>query len=153
MRNSFKSKEPEQLQRGKEFQRIVQKDYGKNSNGGGVEIEKHVSFELLEKVRQKSGRMDIFISDLENGYVTIMEIKATDWDRIKSKNIKRNLYRHSRQLYRYIDKYMDVDELEVCPAMVYPKAPSKEGLRELVEQLAMDNYCFPVYWYDEIRTE
>lgn len=145
------NKEPLQLRRGKEFQKIVQADYKKNSKGGGVGIEEHVVFDKLENIRQKSGRMDIIIHDESEDYVMIMEIKATNWDRIKPKNIKRNLYRHGKQLYNYIDQFMTIDNMTVGLAMLYPEPPKKEGLRDFIEECAMEQYSFPVYWYSELR--
>ncbi len=131
---------------------MVQADYATNTNGGRVISEQHVSFGQLKQIRQKSGRMDLFIFDEADDYVTIIEIKATDWDRIKDKNIKRNLWRHSRQLYRYIDKFMKIDGKDVCLAIVYPEPPKKDGLKELIENSAIEQYSFPVYWYSEIKT-
>lgn len=147
----IKRKEPLQLKRGKAFQKIVQNDYQENSKGQ-VKIEEHVSFAEMQGIKQLRGRMDIVVHDDKSGYIMIMEIKATDWDKIKTKNIKRNLYRHSRQLYNYVDKFLDVDDLSVGIAVLYPKPPVTKGLKEKIEQLAMDCYCFPVYWYNELRT-
>ena len=97
--------------------------------------------------------MDIVITypdEPDDDFIMIMEIKATDWDRIKPNNIRRNLWSHGRQLHRYIDKYMEVDKLgSVGLAIIYPSSPKKEGLRALVEELAFELYSFPVFWYDE----
>ncbi len=95
--------------------------------------------------------MDIFVYESGDDYVTILELKATDWDKIKEKNIKRNLYRHSNQLYRYIDKFMEIDKKNVCLAMIHPKPPKKTGLKDFIEKCAMDEYSFPVYWYSELQ--
>ena len=145
-------KEPLQLRRGKQFQKIVQADYANNSLGGIIGIEETVNFNELPEVKQKSGRMDIIIHDTTEDYVMIMEIKATDWDKIKPQNIKRNLYRHSKQLYNYIDKFLQIDDKTVGLAMIYPEPPKKEGLRNQIETWAMELYSFPVYWYSEIET-
>ena len=148
------SKEPCQLRRGKEFQKIVQADYSKNSKDGDVGIEEFVSFKNVSGIKQKSGRMDIIVHyPAGDDFVMIMEIKATDWDKIKQKNIKRNLYRHSKQLYNYIDKFMLVNKFEVGLALLYPEPPKKEGLREHIEKTAMEIYSFPVYWYNELKSK
>ena len=112
-----------------------------------------MSYEGVPGKRHKRGRMDIFISEVADDYVMIIEIKATDWDRIKPKNIKRNLYRHSKQLYNYIDKYMTIDNKDVGLGVIYPEPPKTKGLREFVEETAMAKYSFPVYWYSEVKTE
>lgn len=144
--------EPEQLRRGKIFQREVQADFQTNSKGGVLTIEQHVPFDDIKAIKQKRGRMDIFVYEDTDDFVTIIEIKATDWDRIKEKNIKRNLYRHHKQLFNYIDKFMKVDKKDVCHAVIYPAPPIREGLRDYIEKCAMDMYSFPVYWYSEIKS-
>lgn len=144
--------EPQQLKRGKRFQKIVQSDFSLNNKSGIICIERHVSFEDLDKLKQKRGRMDMFIYEDSDDFVTILEIKATDWDNIKPGNIKRNLYRHSKQLFNYIDKYMEVDNKDVCHGIIYPAPPKSKELREFIEECAMEMYCFPVYWYSEIKS-
>ena len=144
--------EPKQLKRGKKFQKIVQNDFEQYSKDGKVTSEAFISFIGLEKVRKNSGRMDIFIKELGD-FVTIVEIKATDWDKIKKKNIKRNLYRHQKQLFNYIDKYIEVDRLDVCLGIIYPKPPIKKGLRNLIEKHLDEKYGVPTYWYSEIKSD
>jgi len=110
-----------------------------------------VSFSAMENVRKKSGRMDILISELGD-FVTILEIKATDWDRIKPRNIRRNLWRHQKQLFAYVDTCIEVDKLDVCLGIIYPRPPKTPGLRERIEACLEGNYGVPAYWYTEIRT-
>ncbi|MCT4665987.1 MAG: hypothetical protein N4A45_12230 [Flavobacteriales bacterium] len=154
MKKQETSNEPPQLKRGKEFQRIVQNDYSQNSTDEDVGIEEYVSFNNVPEIKQKSGRLDIVIHKAAGeDFVMIMEIKATDWDKIKLKNINRNLYRHSKQLYNYIDKFMLVDDKSVGLAMLYPESPKNDGLKEFIEKCAMDKYCFPVYWYNELTSK
>jgi len=143
--------EPQALHRGKEFQKIVQSDFNQNNKSGILCIEKHVSFEKMNSIRQKQGRMDLFVYDDADNYVSIFEIKATNWDKIIDANIKRNLYRHSKQLFNYIDKFMKIDSKDVCHGVIYPFSPKKKGLKEKIEKWAMELYCFPVYWYNEIK--
>lgn len=146
-------KEKNPFKRGRLFQEMVQKDYQKNSenDGEGVEIEKTLDYDKnVKRAKGTYGRMDILINDSDNNYVMIMEIKATIWDNIKPKNIKRNLWSHGRQLHKYIDKYIEEDNYNVGLALIYPKPPVKEGLREQIEKEAMDSHSFPVYWYSEL---
>lgn len=151
-RGQLSTVEPEQLKRGKIFQEIVQSDFRMNSKGGILTIEQHIVFDGMKKFKQKSGRMDIFVQEDSDDFVTIIEIKATDWDRIKGKNIKKNLYRHGNQLFKYIEKYLEIDNKDVCLAVIYPEPPVKEGLKEYIEKHAMKNYSFPVHWYTEIKS-
>jgi hypothetical protein len=144
--------EPEILKRGKKFQRIVQQDFANNTKDGIALREETISFKALNEIKQKSGRMDILITELGD-FVTILEIKATDWDRIDSKNVKRNLYRHQKQLFNYVDKYLNIDKLDVCLGIIYPKPPRKKRLRQVIEKYLEDNYGVPAYWYNEIKTK
>ncbi len=145
--------EPEQLIRGRVFQTEVQADYKKNTKGGGFGKEKEMLYKNEKgRIKGNIGRMDIVIDDTDNNFIMIMEIKATDWDKIKPKNIIRNLYRHGRQLHKYIDKFINVNNYDVGLAVIYPEPPLKEGLREYIEEQAMIRYSFPVYWYSEIKT-
>jgi len=144
--------EPVQLKRGKIFQKIVQEDFKLTSKNGAVLPEKPVSFENMEKIKQRSGRMDILITELGD-FVTILEIKATDWDNIKPKNIKKNLYRHQKQLFNYVDKFIDIDKTDVCIGIIYPEPPKKIGLRQFIDDYLDENYGVPAYWYNEIKSE
>ena len=144
--------EPEQLRRGKIFQKIVQEDFKRTSKNGIVLLEEFVSFEKLEEIKQQSGRMDILITELSD-FVTILEIKATDWDKIKPQNIKKNLYKHQKQLFNYVDKFVNVDKTDVCIGIIYPDLPKREGLRQLIENYLDEHYGVPAYWYSEIKSE
>lgn len=144
-------KEPHQLKKGKAFQRLVQDDFEAHSKNGQARRDQRVSFEALSKIRQKSGRMDILVTELGD-FVTILEIKATDWDRIKPKNVAKNLYCHQKQLFNYVDKYVEIDKLDVCLDIIYPKPPKKKGLREFIERRLEEKYSVPAYWYDEIKS-
>jgi len=136
--------QPEQLQRGKLFQAIVQEDFRTNNQSGLAEIEKCIS--LLSK---KTGRMDIAVTNLGD-MVAIYELKATDWDEIKPANVNRNLYRHQRQLFTYVDKYVEVENLSVCHGIIYPWPPKAESLREHIESRLTEFYGVPAYWYTEV---
>ena len=143
--------EPERFSRGKKFQKLVQADFERNTKDGIARREQRIIFKMLEKIRQKSGRMDILIAELDD-FVTILEIKATDWDRIKPKNIKKNLYRHQKQLFGYVEKYIEIDKMDVCLGIIYPEPPRNKGLREFIEKHLEENYLVPAYWYSEIKT-
>ncbi len=145
---------PKRLRRGNVFQEIVQADFIANSKGGGAEREHHIDLgprsDREEQKRNKTGRVDIWVDDLDNDAVAVFEIKATDWDRIKPRNVRRNIYRHQKQLLDYVYTYYHRDGLQVTYGLIYPYPPVKEGLREQVEELAMTSYDVPVYWYTEL---
>ena len=80
--------------------------------------------------------------------MSVVEIKATDWDRIPERNVQRNLSSHRRQVWRHIDKHLDVDQVNVCAGIIYPKTPTTAGLRERVEEYH-GGYGLQVVWYDD----
>ena len=140
----------ERLKRGLEFQQEVYQDFLKHSKDGRVDVETQVSFKGVESVHQKRGRIDVFISGLED-MVVIIEVKATDWNRIKPKNINRNLYRHQKQIFNYIEKYITIDHVDVGHGIVYPKPPRDPTLKEYIETRMLDYYGVPVYWFTDIK--
>jgi len=146
---------PKRLRRGNAFQEIVQADFIANSKGGGVEREHHIDLGPHNKENQpkrnKTGRVDIWVDDLDNDAVAVFEIKATDWDLIRPRNVRRNIYRHQKQLLDYVYTYYRRDGLQVSYGLIYPYPPTKAGLREEVEELAMTAYDVPVYWYTELN--
>lgn len=141
--------EPEQLKRGKAFHSEVQRDFANNSKDGEVIAEAFIPLDLIKK--GKHGRADILIEDLGD-FVTIIEIKGTDWDRVAERNVKRNLYRHQKQTFRYIDEFVQNQGLSVCLGIVYPAPPTRPGLKAFIEDHMLDEYGLPVYWYTDIRT-
>ncbi len=143
--------EPAQLSRGKRFQKSVQADFVENSKSGIVRAEARIDLTALTNVRQAFGRADILIAEDGDDFVTILEIKATDWDRIKPKNIKRNLWSHQHQIFMYIDQYVDHENLNVCTGIIYPYPPKTPGLRETIETY-LESYGAPACWYNEIST-
>ena len=143
--------EPKQFIRGKKFQKIVQDDFKKNSKDGLVKPEAVIKFEGLQKIKKKSGRADILITELGDDLVTILEIKATIWDKIKPKNVKKNLWSHSNQLLKYVEKFIEIDKVDVSLGIIYPYPPKKDGLRNVIESY-LEHYGTPAYWYNEIKT-
>jgi hypothetical protein len=139
--------EPLQLKRGKVFHRIVQQDFDNESTDGNVNNEYVIHLLPLNRSykRVKSGRLDIFIDDLGE-MVTVIEIKSTEWDNIKNKNVKKLLSSHRRQIWKYMEKYLDHDNLDVCAAIIYPRSPKSINLKNLVEKY-LNSYGLQVVWY------
>ena len=79
--------EPEVLRRGKRFHKRVQDDWQQTAEGN---IQREHTIDLLSgrspNGRRRRGRLDIFVDETSD-YVSVVEIKATDWDRIKPANI------------------------------------------------------------------
>jgi hypothetical protein len=148
---------PKHLRRGNAFQEIVQADFIANTKGGRVEREYHIDFGphgiQNHRAKNKIGRVDIWIEDRGDDAIAVFEIKATDWDLITPRNLRRNIYRHQKQLFDYVLKYNFRDNLQVTYGLIYPYPPEREGLRDEIEELAMMTYQVPIYWYIELNPE
>jgi hypothetical protein len=143
--------EPECLRCGKEFHRRVQRDWSGTVHDAAVHVEKTISFPHAAASsttkRLRHGRLDIFI-DLLADFVTVVEIKATSWDAVLERNRLKLLAAHCRQIFRYVDKYLDHDNVSVCAGVIYPVSPSTAGLKDFVEKYLNDN-ALQVVWYDD----
>ena len=89
--------------------------------------------------------MDLFIDEV-HAFVSVVEIKATDWDKVISANRRKLLGTHRRQMMKYVDKYVDGDGISVCAGFVYPRKP---GLTEEVDAFLNDHAFQVVWWYDD----
>ena len=141
--------EPEQLRRGKDFHRLVQADWSGTVADGNVRPEHNIRMSSLPRrgTRIRRGRIDIFIDQISD-FVTVVEIKATDWDAVKTENRRKLLGAHRRQVWRYIEKYLDDDGISVCAGIIYPRSPRSPGLKEEVETY-LNDYALQVVWYED----
>jgi len=139
--------EPECLRRGKEFHKKVQSDWDMNIKDGNLNIEHTINLLSYPSRAKhiKSGRLDMFVDELGE-FVSVIEIKSTDWDKIKPRNIHKLLASHRRQIWTYISKYLDNDKIDVCPGIIYPAAPSSNGDRKYIEEY-LNSYGIQVVWY------
>src|SRR5881227_1903228 len=68
------------------------------------------------------------VSDLP--VVVVLEVKNTGWRRQTTRNMRRNLNRHGRQVWRYLEPLVDrVDAGEIAwiqGALVYPARPDPD---------------------------
>ena len=140
--------QPKALVRGKVFERRVKDDWEQSATGT-MDMEHTIELSLVRPrgLRLRKGRVDIFVSELGD-FVSVIEIKATNWDRIKPANVTKNLGSHRRQIWKYIKEHTDVEKVDVCAGVIYPSAPGKEGLKERVEAY-MGEYGIQVVWFDD----
>jgi hypothetical protein len=136
------SNEPRQLVRGKIFHKLIQNEWVKTAKDGKPNPEKYI-----KKVDGKKGRVDILVAELGNDFVSIVEIKASDWDKMTEKNAKRNIKRQIRQIWSYIDSQLEVYKMEVCPGVIFPKMPKRTERQELVESMFNDE-GIQVVWHE-----
>lgn len=128
------------VQRGREFEKKEKREWIGIKDG-------EPEFEVRTvSPKGRRGRIDIRINDLPD-FVSIIEIKATDWDRILPHRVRPTALRHARQIWRYIDAEL-AGETDVCPGVVYPSAPADNSRRKTVEA-ALNERGIQVVWHDE----
>jgi hypothetical protein len=142
--------ESEQLSRGKAFHRRVQAAWAGEIAGAPVLAEKIVRLVNAPDgtVRTGKGRIDILVGQVDD-FVSVFEIKGSDWDRIKTANVRRNLAAHVRQALSYIDTYVEGEGANVCAAIIYPSAPRSHKLKIAIETY-LNAQGFQVVWFDDL---
>ncbi len=103
-------------------------------------------FEASTLWEGKRGRVDIRLKLEEDGQTVLVEIKATNWDRLKEHRVRPTALRHARQIWRYIEDHLS--PLDVTPAIVYPSPPTKPGCKEEIEEILNDR-LIQVVWREE----
>ena len=105
-------------------------------------------FEAPTRWAGKGGRVDIRLKLDEDGSVVIIEIKATNWDKLKEHRIRPTALRHSRQIWRYIEAHLS--PLDVIPAIVYPSPPTVLGRKAQIEEI-LNERGIQVVWREEYQ--
>jgi hypothetical protein len=136
------AKEPSLLKKGKQFHKSVQSEWSLTAEGL-VKSEK-----IVEMAGDKKGRVDIFVEEIGDNLVSIVEIKNTDWDKIKPENIPRNIKRQARQIWKYVESQTDLEGKEVSPGIIFPKLPMDPERLELIESIFGDEWI-QVVWENE----
>lgn len=138
---SLKNKEPSRLRKGKEFHKKLQKEWYNNAEGN-VKAEKPMT-----KPSGRKGRMDIFVQDGDDKrLVGIAEIKASNWDAMTLKAVRRNVRRQVRQIWDYIESHLEQGK-DVSPGVIFPKRPKDPERMKLIEEL-FDKEAIQVVWKD-----
>jgi hypothetical protein len=146
--------EPAQLRRGKVFHKLIQAEWQREAEGD-IHVERRVV-----RVGGHKGRVDVFVEDDNpKGVIAIVEVKATDWDRITEENVRRNVRRQIRQIWSYIEsqirdgQYVKGGERkDVCPGIIFPKRPKDKQRMMLIEKMFIEE-GIPVVWHDETIEE
>ena len=137
-------KEPEQLRRGKRFHRKVQDSWLRKAEGQ-VTIETRIT-----KPTGKRGRVDVLV-DPDEDDVAVVEIKASDWDAMSERAVRRNVRRHVNQIMDYADSQVTKGK-SASIGIIFPKRPASPERLRLVEDL-FDAHGIPVVWEDETAEE
>jgi hypothetical protein len=100
------------------------------------------------------GRVDLaVVADDREKMLIIIEIKGTDWDKIRADRVKRNVQRHIRQLLTYLATA--ITELEtgqwegVAGALLYPSRPASAESLACIEAAAAEQ-AIMLSWYNEV---
>lgn len=152
------------LQDGRAFHDLVKREFV--SGGYGADFH---AYEAFAPSAGRRGFIDLLLVDADEHHaaldrvghvldtplasVCVIEIKATDWDTMRAKNVRPNVLRHARQLLRYFEhvfQQLESGILEhLSSAMIYRRAPSSFSRRRYIESVFEDDYCTPVIWWDE----
>jgi hypothetical protein len=100
----------------------------------------------------RRGRVDILVDELGDNLIAVIEVKATDWDRIKPENIRRNINRQIRQIWRYAIAHVELNDRTVSAGLIYPRMPQDPSVLKLIESLCEDD-GIQVIWHNETIEE
>ena len=146
-------REPSQLRRGKAFHREVQEEWRQTA-----ESDVYAERTFMSTDGKRRNRLDIIVDDEspDNDVVAVVEIKATDWDKIREDRIRPNARRQIRQVWRYIETQIADGEhvatglrKDVCPGIIFPKRPKDKQRSELIESM-FEEEGIVVVWHDEV---
>ena len=129
----------ERVKRGRKFEDWERSHWNNELNSAA-------EFEAPTEWEGKRGRIDIKLQLEEDGSVVIVEIKATDWDKVKENRVRPCVLRHARQIWRYFEAHLT--PLDVTPALVYPALPVIPGRKEQIEEI-LNERGIQVVWREE----
>ena len=135
--------EPERLRRGKAFHKALQKEWEAEAEGD-VRSERRIT-----KPSGRRGRIDVHVGD--GGMVVVVELKATDWDRMTDAAVRRNVRRQVRQIWQYIESQL-AEGRDVSPGVIFPHLPADPQRVCLIERL-FEEEGISVVWHDETIEE
>jgi hypothetical protein len=135
--------EPTKLARGKAFHKLIQQEWLDTSKDGKPRPERSI-----RKVAGGFGRVDILVEELGD-FISVIEIKSTDWDSITEANIERNIRRQIRQIWDYIVAMFAEPDKDICPGVIFPFPPIVLTKRALVES-RFGAECIQVVWHNEV---
>lgn len=146
--------EPDPLKRGKAFHLKIQAEWESEAEGD-VFSERWV----IKKTGRK-GRVDVFVNDDDpDGCTAIVEIKASEWDRMTDQAVKRNIRRQIRQVWGYIETQIDGEDYvstgehkSVSPGILFPIRPKDAARLEMIERQFVAEGIV-VVWHDETIEE
>ena len=137
----------EQLAAGQAFHKAVQSAFLTGLAGASGFRERR-----WRLVGERRGRVDLAVEVEGEQMLVIIEIKATNWNKIPADRLMRNLRRHLHQLQGYLDTA--IEEMEagqwagVAGALLYPARPTGIETMEVIESIAGEQ-AIMVTWYED----
>src|SRR5580704_11315021 len=111
--------EPEVLRQGKVFHRTIQDEWLSDTFGAALS---EMPVELRSKLGDKRcGRIDVRMLDPDEPIAFVVEVKASNFDRMTDSAVRRNVGRNRLQVSRYGESLLEVASLgleSVCLAIV-----------------------------------
>jgi restriction system protein len=144
------------IRRGRKFEEW-EKSHWQEGIDDGAQFEKQTQW------NGKKGRIDIELELDDIGQFVLIELKATNWKKIKPSRIRLTVLRHAKQLERYINateewfhkEFPNADIFEtsegIVPAIEYTTPPSEIESKELIENLLNDR-GMQVVWREEMNS-
>jgi hypothetical protein len=102
----------------------------------------------VRKPSGRAGRVDVYVV-ADGKLVAVAEIKASDWDRMTLRALRRNARRQIRQIWRYIDSQLAAGK-DVSPGVIFPHRPRDPDRMKLIEDL-FEGEGIPVVRDDETK--
>ena len=127
------------IERGRRFEADEKDGWRKLDDG-------EAQFEAATEYGGKKGRIDILVEELGD-FVSVIEVKASDWNRMAPHRVRPNALRHARQIWRYINREVDAGK-DVCPGVVYREAPNDANIKGQVEGI-LNERGIQVVWRDD----
>ena len=124
------------IARGRRFEKRERPDWDRLDSGTA-------RFEAPTVFDGRRGRIDIRVEESED-YVSIVELKATDWDRIRAHRRRPTALRHARQVWQYARVEL-ASGIDVCAGIIYERAPRNSKARAVVEQI-LNERLIQVVW-------
>ncbi len=130
------------MRRGKQFHKLIQREWLTTTKDGRPRPER-----FIKRLNSRNGRVDILVEELGE-FVSIVEIKCTNWDKMRNKNVIRNMRRQIRQIWNYVDAELEIYGKQVCPGIIFPKLPRDPKRCEQIEAM-FNKSGIQVIWHNE----
>lgn len=97
-------------------------------------------------IKGKLGLMDPMLFDKHERHTIVVEIKASNWDKMKPHRVRPNALRHVRQLWRNIRA--ELNDGAILPTVIYPGTPKTPGRKNQIEEI-LHEMGIQVVWRDD----